>query len=89
METVSQFAGHADTAMTSSTYGWVSDKMAQQQLVQIAGAQKASTPAPVALVTDLSPDVMLEAMKYAQSSGQPLDVVLSILRGDNASKAAE
>ncbi|CUJ84159.1 site-specific tyrosine recombinase XerC [Shimia thalassica] len=90
LETVSQFAGHADPTMTASTYGWVTEALAQKQLVAIAGGLS-STPKPKTDATgdDLPPEVMLKAMEYAQASGQPLEVVLAVLRGAGAAQAAE
>ncbi|MEP2534283.1 tyrosine-type recombinase/integrase [Shimia sp.] len=91
LETVSKFAGHADTGMTSSTYGWVTEGLAQKQIAEVSAGLSQSQPAPTETtpMADLSADVMLKAMEYAQASGQPLDVVLSILRGEHTLKAAE
>ena len=77
INTVSKFCGHSDVQMTSGTYGWVSDELAQKQIVAVAGAMNAK-PAPAGQISD---DVMLRAMEFAEKTGQPLDVVLNLLRG--------
>ncbi|MEO9573570.1 MAG: hypothetical protein ABJ360_25975 [Roseobacter sp.] len=85
INTVSKFAGHSDVAMTSGTYGWVSDELAQQQIVAVGGAMDGQPkPQPTA---DLPPEVMLEAMRFSEKTGHPLDTVLQMLRG--ATLAAE
>lgn len=62
-------------------------KSAARNLGVTAGLS-ATAPAPAA-APELSDDVMKLALQYAQSSGQPLEQVLTILRGTATDKAAE
>jgi integrase len=78
IEKVSLFAGHADVAMTSGTYGWVSQEIAKQSVVAVEHGLKGH----VNVTSPLSPEVMMEAMRFAEKTGQRLDIVLSMLRGD-------
>ncbi len=74
LEVVSKHAGHANTDMTETTYGWVTDDLAKQQVAAITSAQK-----PVE--AELPTDVMKLALDYALKTGEPLDQVISALRG--------
>ncbi len=74
LEVVSKHAGHANTDMTETTYGWITDDLAKQQVAQITSAQKTPT-------GELPADVMKLALDYAIKSGEPLDQVLETLRG--------
>ena len=86
---VSKFAGHADVAMTSATYGWVTEKLAQQQIAEVtAGLSQTSKPGDTN-AEPLPPAVMELALKYALETGQPLDVVLATLRGSGGAVASE
>jgi hypothetical protein len=80
---VSLFAGHADVAMTSGTYGWVSAEIAKQSVAAAAAALggPVSGTKPDAAGGQLSAEVMMRAMEFAEKTGQPLDVVLAMLRG--------
>ncbi len=58
--------------------------MQQQQVLAVQNGMKAngsvSLPAPYT-APSLSPDVMIEAMKFSRETGQPLDVVIAALTG--------
>ncbi|MGA9410933.1 MAG: tyrosine-type recombinase/integrase [Roseobacter sp.] len=79
INTVSRFAGHADVAMASGGYDWVSDELAQKQIMAVGGAIDGTVKA-LSTATP-PPEVMLHATESAEKTEQPLDTVLQALQG--------
>ncbi|MEP2533861.1 tyrosine-type recombinase/integrase [Shimia sp.] len=79
LDVVSKHAGHADTSMTETAYGWVTSDMAQQQIAQIGAGLSGVKPAP-GPDGSVDPAVQKLALEYAMKTGEPLEKVLAALK---------